>query len=125
MATESPGPRLPASGAGRLFAFKEVTMSCFGWLRTSYRKVSAPRCNRDRKHRRATMHLIAQVDRMDERVLLSTLTVTNTNSSGPGSLPYEISKAGPGDTIDATGVRGTIRLNGELSISRSLTIDGP
>src|SRR4051794_39651019 len=107
---------MPGSGAGRWFACKEIIMSYFGSTGVSYREASAPR--RGRGHRRAAMRLIPRVDRLDERVLLSTWTVTNTNSSGMGSLPCEINLAASGDTIDATRVSGTIRLNGELAIGK-------
>jgi hypothetical protein len=56
----------------------------------------------------------------------STIVVTNTNDSGPGSLRNALAVANDGDTIDATGVSGTILLtSGELQISHSVTINGP
>jgi hypothetical protein len=57
----------------------------------------------------------------------ATLTVMNTNDSGPGSLRAAIIQASPGDTIVfAPSVRGTITLTtGQLVISKSLTITGP
>src|SRR5215468_12321324 len=55
-----------------------------------------------------------------------TITVTNTNDSGPGSLRDALAVANDGDTIDATGVSGTILLtSGELQITHSVTINGP
>src|SRR6516164_6523611 len=55
-----------------------------------------------------------------------TITVTNTNDSGPGSLRNALSIANDGDTIDATGVSGTILLtSGELQIHHNVTINGP
>jgi len=54
------------------------------------------------------------------------ITVTNTNDSGPGSLRNALAIANDGDTIDATGVSGTILLtNGELQINHNVTINGP
>jgi hypothetical protein len=54
------------------------------------------------------------------------ILVTNTNDSGPGSLRAALAVANDGDTIDATGVSGTILLTrGELQISHSVTINGP
>jgi len=54
------------------------------------------------------------------------ITVTNTNDSGPGSLRNALAVANDGDTIDATGVSGTILLtSGELQITHSVTINGP
>src|SRR5947207_8808034 len=51
---------------------------------------------------------------------------TNTNDSGPGSLRDALATANVGDTIDATGVSGTILLtSGELQITQSVTINGP
>ena len=54
------------------------------------------------------------------------IVVTNTNDSGPGSLRQALADANNGDTIDATGVSGTILLtSGELQITHSVTINGP
>src|ERR1700751_4320532 len=56
----------------------------------------------------------------------NTITVTNTNDSGPGSLRDALGIANDGDTIDATGVSGTILLtSGELQINHNVTINGP
>jgi len=56
----------------------------------------------------------------------SIILVTNTNDSGPGSLRQALADANDGDTIDATGVSGTILLtSGELQITHSVTINGP
>jgi len=56
----------------------------------------------------------------------TTIVVTNTNDSGPGSLRDALASANDGDTIDATGVSGTILLtSGELQINHNLTITGP
>ena len=54
------------------------------------------------------------------------IVVTNTNDSGPGSLRQTLADANDGDTIDATGVSGTILLtSGELQITHNVTINGP
>src|SRR5215831_3089832 len=54
------------------------------------------------------------------------IVVTNTNDSGPGSLRDVLVAASDGDTIDATGVSGTILLtSGELQINHNVTINGP
>ena len=54
------------------------------------------------------------------------IVVTNTNDSGPGSLRDALAAANDGDTIDATGVSGTILLtSGELQINHNVTINGP
>ena len=65
---------------------------------------------------------------MEDRTLLSTLTVTNNNDSGKGSLRFEIAAASTGDTINfSSKLKGeTITLtSGELLITESLTINGP
>ncbi len=54
------------------------------------------------------------------------IVVTNTSDSGPGSLRDALAIANDGDTIDATGISGTILLtSGELQISHAVTINGP
>jgi hypothetical protein len=54
------------------------------------------------------------------------IVVTNTNDSGPDSLRDALAIASDGDTIDATGVSGTILLtSGELQITHNVTISGP
>jgi hypothetical protein len=65
---------------------------------------------------------------LEGRALPSTLTVTNTLDSGPGSLRGEIAAAASGDTIEfAPSVHGqTITLtSGELALSKSLDIESP
>jgi hypothetical protein len=65
---------------------------------------------------------------MEDRTLLSTLTVMNNHDSGPGSLRATIAAAASGDTIKfASSLKGqTIALTtGELDITTSLDIDGP
>jgi hypothetical protein len=55
----------------------------------------------------------------------TTITVTNTNDSGPGSLRQALADAHDGDTINFA-VTGAISLtSGELLITRSVTISGP
>ncbi|MGC1320748.1 MAG: choice-of-anchor Q domain-containing protein [Candidatus Udaeobacter sp.] len=57
---------------------------------------------------------------------VSIIVVTNTNDNGPGSLRNALAIANDGDTIDATGVSGTILLtSGELQINHNVTINGP
>src|SRR5438477_66501 len=56
----------------------------------------------------------------------ATISVTNTNNSGAGSLRMALVSVGNGDTVDATSVTGTITLTtGELLVSNSVTILGP
>jgi len=56
--------------------------------------------------------------------MFATLTVTNTNDSGAGSLRQAITDAVAGDTITFS-VTGTITLASELAINQNLTIQGP
>jgi hypothetical protein len=65
---------------------------------------------------------------LEGRCLPSTLTVTSTADSGPGSLRYEIAAARSKDTIVfAPSLDGqTITLtSGELDLTKNLTIQGP
>ncbi len=56
----------------------------------------------------------------------ATIMVTNTNDSGLGSLRNALAAANDGDTIEATGVSGTILLkSGELEVTHGVTINGP
>src|SRR5262245_29225008 len=54
------------------------------------------------------------------------IVVTNSNDSGPGSLRDALATANDGDTIDATGVTGTILLtSAELQVTHNVAINGP
>ena len=56
----------------------------------------------------------------------STIPVTSTADSGAGSLREALANAADGDTIDATGISGTILLTSdELLVTNSVTIVGP
>ena len=55
----------------------------------------------------------------------STITVANTNDSGSGSLRDALAGAAPGDTIDLSGLSGTININSQLAIANNVTIIGP
>ena len=57
----------------------------------------------------------------------ATITVTNTNESGAGSLRQALAIANDGDTIDFSVTRpATITLtSGELLVNKSVTINGP
>jgi hypothetical protein len=60
-----------------------------------------------------------------QSVYAATITVTNANDSGPGSLRQALFAAVSGDTIDFS-VTGTITLTtGPLAVNRSVTISGP
>jgi hypothetical protein len=55
----------------------------------------------------------------------NTITVTNTDDSGSGSLRQALADANDGDTIDFA-VTGTIGLtSGELLVNKSITVSGP
>ena len=56
----------------------------------------------------------------------ATLTVTNANDSGAGSLRQAILEAAPGDTInfDPSLAGQTIALNSQINLEKDLTIDG-
>jgi len=55
----------------------------------------------------------------------TTISVTNTNDSGPGSLRQALAIANDGDTIDATGISGSVTLtSGVLLVDKSVTING-
>ncbi|MFL6501650.1 MAG: choice-of-anchor Q domain-containing protein [Candidatus Udaeobacter sp.] len=55
----------------------------------------------------------------------ATITVTNTNDSGAGSLRQAVADVVNGDTIDF-GVTGTITLmTGELLVNKNITLNGP
>jgi hypothetical protein len=58
-----------------------------------------------------------------------TFTVTNTNSSGPGSLMQAVedanNTAGADTIIFATNVRGTINNNGTIHLTDGLVMVGP
>jgi predicted outer membrane repeat protein len=55
----------------------------------------------------------------------ATITVTNTNDSGAGSLRQAVADANDGDTIEF-GVTGIITLTtGELLVNKSITVNGP
>src|SRR4051794_11617750 len=73
--------------------------------------------------------LAPRLEALEDRTVLSTLTVTNNQDNGAvGSLRYEISNASSGDTINfARSLTGrTITLTtGDLAITKSLDIEGP
>jgi hypothetical protein len=62
-----------------------------------------------------------------ESTPVNTLTVTNLNDSGVGSLRYQLGEAQDGDTINFDpSLRGTITLtSGELRVGGNVKIEGP
>jgi hypothetical protein len=83
----------------------------------------APGRTRPRRRRRFAPNLLA----LEARALLSTLTVTNDNDSGAGSLRAQLAAAHNGDTIKfAPSACGTITLtSGPLQVATSVDIKGP
>ncbi len=70
--------------------------------------------------------IIALLAMSVSQVHATTIAVTNTNDSGPGSLRSAITSASNSDMIDASGVTGTVTLvTGELLITNPVTILGP
>src|SRR4051812_40232356 len=59
------------------------------------------------------------------QTLAASITVTNTNDSGPGSLRQALADASDGDLISLA-VTGTIVLtNGGLVLDKNVTVSGP
>jgi hypothetical protein len=70
--------------------------------------------------------LLAAVLLNNSNTSAATLIITSTGDSGTGSLRSALAAATNGDTIDATGVSGTILLtSGELFVNNNVTILGP
>src|SRR5262245_4507196 len=91
----------------------------FQWLRRWMQS------SRHAPHRRTGRQL--RFDTLEDRTLLSTLTVLNLADSGADSLRERIGAAVAGDTINfAPGLSGTIVLSGvQLVVNKDLTIQGP
>ena len=71
--------------------------------------------------------LLPRLEGLEDRSLLSTLTVTNVLDSGAGSLRAAIAAAGSGDTIlfaKSLKNQTIVLTSGELAISQNLTIKG-
>jgi hypothetical protein len=102
-------------------------MSFFSWLRIG--RPSAPAAGRRTQsscRQRASFRPCLET--LEGRCLPSTLTVTNTQDKGHGSLRAEIAAAHSGDTIvfSPTLDGKTITLtSGELDLTKNLTIKGP
>ena len=115
-------------------------MSFSSWLRNSKRSALAAR-RRTQASLRQRASFRPRLEALDDRCLPSTLTVTNTQDSGRGSLRAEIAAAQSGDTIvfsptlassskphhgGTTSTPGKITLtSGDLNLTKNLTIQGP
>ncbi len=102
-------------------------MAHLEWSKVAMRQIEIGPRSRRGAARGSRTRFLPRLDRMEDRALLSTLTVMNNHDSGPNSLRADIAIAKNGDTIDfASSLKGeTITLtSGELDITTSLTIDG-
>src|SRR5262245_28485053 len=107
-------------------------MSIFSWLQLFNETPLRSLRLRSKSQNRAGdggRRRVPRVELLEERAVLSTLTVVNLLDAGPGSLRAAIAAANiaPGaDTIKfAGGLKGSINLASELSITDDLTINGP
>src|SRR5262245_28364626 len=104
--------------------------SVFGWLK-SRQQASRPSPRQRRRGNRSVppRQTVLRVETLEDRALPSTFTVLNLLDSGPGSLRAAVTSANttPGaDSIQfAPGLKGTIPLASELSVTDALTINGP
>ena len=100
-------------------------MQLFSWLT---KRITGRTQNRRAPVCRPAPRFRPQLEALEERWALSTLTVLNNLDSGAGSLRYEIAAASGKDTIvfAPTLAEKTITLtSGELDITKNLTIQGP
>jgi hypothetical protein len=102
-----------------------MTHSVFHWLRGASTPQRAARTRRISRPRRS---FVPQLLALEDRTVLSVLTVLNNADSGAGSLRDTVAAAQNGDTIvfDPSMADETITLtSGPLALSSNLTIDGP
>ena len=101
-----------------------MTHSWFPWLRRSSAHQQARRTRRTSRPRRSFVpHFLV----LEDRTVLSVLTVLNNADSGAGSLRDTIAAAQSGDTIvfDPSLAYETITLtSGPLALGSNLTVDG-
>ena len=91
-------------------------------------RLASDRKTLGRARRRLARQFAPRLVPLEVRALLSTITVTNDNDSGSGSLRAAIADVSSGDTIDfARSAYGTITLtSGPLEAPNiNLTIQGP
>ncbi len=102
--------------------------SSLGGNRHDGRRTNRRACGQRPARRGLRSRFRPSVDALEERALLSTVTVTNTHDSGPGSLRDAINNAVSGEVINfAKSAYGTITLtSGPLVVNMiDLTIQGP
>jgi hypothetical protein len=110
--------------------FRPEEMSpMFSFLPSSMGPASRRKANRpgDSGRPRPRASFVPRLERLEDRLCPSTLTVINNADSGAGSLRAVLAAAQNGDSIDfATNLSGqTIALtSGELDITRNITISG-
>ena len=85
---------------------------------------------RDARIRSIRRRSLLRFERLEDRLVLSTFTVTNTDDSGAGSLRQAILDANANVGADiigfASGVTGTITLtSGELAVTDAVDLQGP
>ena len=101
-----------------------MTHSWFHWLRSGSARKPARRTRRTSRPRRSN---VPELLVLEDRTVLSVLTVLNNADSGAGSLRAAVAAAQSGDTIvfDPSLAYETITLSsGPLALSSNLTIDG-
>src|SRR5262249_18217439 len=121
--------RRPHRGAEFLPFYKETPVM---WFTSLFRRPrpsrQRPRVGRIGNPAHRGRSFVPRFEVLEDRTVLSTLTVTNALDQGAGSLRDLIGKAKDGDTIVfASSLNGqTITLtSGELAISKSVDIEGP
>src|SRR5947209_631340 len=104
-------------------------MGGFSWLRGQVGGAGSLTSAKRRRSSGVTAPLSRpRIEVLEDRRVLSTLTVSNALDHGTGSLRADIAAAHSGDTINfAPGLSGqTITLTGgEMLINKNLTIAGP
>ncbi len=86
-----------------------------------------PRQKTQRRRARQLQQFVPRLEALEDRTVLSTLTVLNNADSGPGSLRATIAAASNGDTIvfaDSLKNKTITLTSGQLAVSKSLDIEG-
>src|SRR5438552_19217029 len=102
--------------------------SLSGWLKAANRKSGGFRLNRHRGQQLPRRRFVPRLETLEDRTVLSTLTVTSPLDDGSaGTLRAVIGAASPGSTIVfASSLNNkTITLTqGQLNLNKSLDIEG-